>query len=209
MHHSIFHYINPNFIIKTFGIIWVLAVIFSETWLLVGILLPGDSLLFLAWVLVSNHFLNINIYIFWLLITLASIIGNQVWYFTGKKLGKNIYKIPENILFKHRYLDQAKEFYDKYGKMAIIVWKFVPIVRTIVPIFAGAFEVSITDFMIYNVIWSAIWVSIFLWAGYVLGNEFPSIWKNVDLVWVVIVLVSVIPIVYKYISNTYFKKNSK
>lgn len=207
MFHHILEYINPDFIIKAFGVIWVLVAIFAETWVLLGILFPWDSLLFLSGVLVSNHFLSVNIYIFILLCIFASVLWNQVWYFTWQKLWNNIYKIPENFIFKKSYLDEAKKFYDKYGKMAIIFWRFVPIVRTLVPIFAGAFGVKFTDFLIYNILWWVLRICLFVGGWFILWNKFPQIWNRVDLVWIIIVIISIIPIIYKYLSNKYFKKN--
>ena len=204
MIHHILQYINPEFIIKTFGIFGILTTIFAETWLLLGILFPGDSLLFLSWAY-SEYILHpgLNIYIFILLTIIASIIWNQIWYYTWLKLWNNIYKIPENIFFKYKYIDEAKSFYDQHGKMAIVIWRFMPIVRTLVPMFAWVSRVSAKDFLIYNIIWWVLWVTIFMWWGYILWKQFPEIKNHVELAWLCIVAISMWPILYKYISNKY------
>lgn len=205
MFHQLLQYINPEFVIKTFGVLGVLVAVFTETGLLFGILLPGDSLLFLAG-MYSDYLLHddMNIYMFILLVILAWVAWDQVWYHTWIKLGNNIYKIPESMFFRHKYVDEVKKFYDEYGKIAIAIGRFIPIFRTIVPIFAWVNKISAKDFLIYNIIWWVSRVSIFMWSWYILWKQFPEIKNHLELIWLCMVVISFWPIVYKY----FFSKNS-
>jgi membrane-associated protein len=197
------------------GLYILLLVIFAETGLFVGFFFPGDSLLFAAGVFldkIANKFIGINqdtptdfgwphISII-LLIMVASVLGNMVGYWFGKKAGPLLYERKETLLFKKKHLIRAKEFYDKYGKGTIFLAKFLPIVRTFAPIVAGMVKMSRPIFMFYNIIGSVCWVASMMLGGYFLDawveKKFGfSLRDHIEIIAIGIILVTTLPVLYK------------
>lgn len=211
--------INPEFYIVHGGL-WVLAfIIFAETGLFAGFFLPGDSLLFVAGIYSSslaqqlippgNEWLDLIV--LWLLLSVAGIVGNFVGYWFGKKSGRFLYERNDSFLYKKKYLVQATDFYNKYGGFAIIAARFVPIVRTFAPIVAGVVKMDSKKFTGFNVIGCISWVASMLIAGHFLNKwalaEFGiDLKEHLELIVILIVLVSTIPIVVKLISSSNEKK---
>ena len=175
----------------TYGILFL--VVFMETGLVVTPFLPGDSLLFASGALAAMG--SFQIWILYLLMLAAAIIGDTVNYWIGDYLGKEVFEKNSKI-FKKEYLDEAEEFYAKHGGKAIVFARFVPIVRTFAPFVAGVSKMSYKHFIAYNVIGGFAWVTMFLFGGFLFGN-IPFVKENFHYVVVVIVLISVVPIFWE------------
>jgi len=171
----------------TYGLLFV--VIFIETGLVVVPFLPGDSLIFAAGTFASLG--SLNIWLLFLLLAIAAVVGDTVNYWIGHYLGDRAYQIK---WIKKEYLDRTHGFFDKYGNKTIFLARFVPVVRTFAPFVAGIGRMSYADFFSYNVFGGISWVALFSFAGYFFGN-IPFIRDHFSLVVVAIVLISLIPMV--------------
>ena len=175
-------------------VLLVCGIIFAETGLLVGFFLPGDSMLFTAGLLVATGTIQFNIWAFSALIIVAAIIGNQVGYLIGSKAGPAIFNKPNSRLFKRENVESAHAFFEKHGGKALILARFVPIIRTFVPVIVGVAQMGKRKFVLYNVIGAVLWGGGVTLLGYLLGNRVPWVRENLDIIFVIIVLVSVVPI---------------
>jgi len=184
-------------IIANYGV-WTYAVlfliIFAETGLIVTPFLPGDSLLFAAGAFAAKSETGLNIHLMALLLFSAAVIGDAVNYWVGSKLGPAAFKREDSFLLRKKHLDRAHAFFEKYGGRAIILARFVPIVRTFVPFVAGAGRMTYRQFLLYNAIGGFVWVYFFCYAGFMFGNQ-PFVQKNFKLVIFAIIILSVIPMV--------------
>ncbi len=169
---------------------FLFLVVFMETGLVVTPFLPGDSLLFAAGALAAMG--SFNVLGLYLLMVLAAIVGDTINYWIGSKLGREVFD-GRSKLFKKAHLDQAERFYEKHGNVAIVLARFVPIVRTLAPFVAGVSKMHYGNFISYNIIGGLAWVTLFLFGGYWFGN-ISLVKENFHYVVVVIVLISVIPI---------------
>ena len=191
------------------GIYVLLFIIFAETGLFVGFFLPGDSLLFLAGIYLNDlatNFFHAHYIFILLLVILASFLGNIVGYWFGKKSGTRFYEWKDNLLFKKRYILKAKTFYDKYGKSTIFLSKFLPIIRTFAPIVAGIVHMPTRTFLIYNLAGSICWVTTMMLSGYFLeswieNNYGFSLKNNIELITILIILITTLPVLYKLIQT--------
>ena len=183
------------------GIFAILFVIFAESGLLIGFFLPGDSLLFTAGVLYHAGVLPGNIPIafpvFLILLFIAAVLGDTVGYWFGRKTGPRIFKKPDARLFKQSHVRTAQEFYEKHGGKAIILARFIPIIRTFAPFVAGVANMNQGRFLLFNVTGALIWVFSLVSAGYFLGN-LPFVQKNFSILVYVIILVSILPVVFEW-----------
>lgn len=196
--------LNPEWYIQNGGLYMLLFVIFAETGLLFGFFLPGDSLLFVAGIFVeklSAEFFNVHFTIIMLLISIAGIAGNFVGYWFGKKSGPFLYQRKDSFLFKQRHLQTAKEFYEKNGEFAIIAARFLPIVRTFAPIIAGIVQMDFKKFIYTNIIGSVAWVFSMMLAGHFLDKLFPSLKNHLEIIVIVIIAVTTIPVILKFAFN--------
>ncbi len=157
------------------GFAAILLVVFAETGLLIGFFLPGDYFLFLAGAFCGCGKLDIAYLPLVLSVLLAAVIGNFSGYFIGSYLGQKLFTREESWFFKKSYLDRTRLFYDKYGARALILGRFLPVIRTFVPVFAGAVKLDLKKFSLYNLIGGALWVGSLISLGYFLGNQFPGI----------------------------------
>lgn len=168
--------LQPQFYIEHGGLWLLLFVVFAETGLFVGFFLPGDSLLFVAGIYsanIANEIIHTgneyaDLFLLLVLISIAGIAGNSVGYWFGRKVGPAMYGWKENMLFKRRYLQEAHDFYEKHGGGAIVIARFIPIVRTFAPIVAGIVQMDKKKFLSYNVIGCVAWVFSMLFAGHFL-----------------------------------------
>jgi len=174
------------------------AIVFSETGLLVGLFLPGDSLLFTVGVVAGAG--QLDIVSICALLTFMSVLGDQSGYFLGYRTGPRIFSRPDSLVFKQEYVKRTQAFYEKHGGKTLIYAKFVPIVRTFAPFMAGVGRMSYARFLSFNVFGGIGWVLSMTLAGYWLG-EVPIIRRNFEKVVIGIVLVSVLPIVIQYFSS--------
>jgi membrane-associated protein len=178
-------------LIETVGYIGVFAIVFSETGLLIGAFLPGDSLLFTAGFLASQGHFNI-----WLLVPIcfvAAILGDATGYSIGHKFGRSLFRKEESRFFKPEYLVKSEEFFKKHGGKAIVLARFMPIVRTFAPVIAGVSAMQYRRFAVYNVFGAVLWAIGVTVAGYYLGKSIPSVDKYLLPIIAVIVLVSIAP----------------
>ena len=171
---SLQHFIDPEKLLKEGGFYVVIFVIFAETGLFFGFFLPGDYLLFLAGMFVATGKLDVNIYVLILGLFVAAVCGNFVGYWFGRKTGPVLYKRKETFFFKKRYLLAAEKYYRKQGAFALIMGRFVPIVRTFAPIFAGVVKLDIKRFALYNVLGGILWIASLTLLGYFLGRRFAQ-----------------------------------
>jgi membrane-associated protein len=175
-----------------FGV--VALIIFAETGLVVMPLLPGDSLLFVAGAVTAIAGLNIHLFV--AILIFAAVLGDSVNYFVGSKLGLKAFDNKNSRIFKQEYLLRTQAFYEKYGAFSIVMGRFVPIVRTFVPFLAGVAQMPYRTFFTYNVIGGVVWITSLTYAGYLFGN-LPWVKKNLSLIVIGIVIVSVLPMVLK------------
>jgi membrane-associated protein len=199
-------WLSPDYLIETFALPGILLIVFAESGLFA--FLPGDSLLFTAGLFVAQgEYISQPLWLVCTLIVLAAVIGDQVGYMIGKFLGPKLFSRPNSKLFKKENLDKAHEFMEKYGPKAIVLARFVPIVRTFAPIVAGAGRMKYRTFLTYNVIGGVAWGSGVTLAGYWLG-QIELIRTNVEPILVLIVVVSVVPIAIEYLRERGKKKRA-
>jgi membrane-associated protein len=178
----------------------ILGIVFAECGLLVGFFLPGDSLLFTAGLLVASGFIATPIAVVVVLVCIAAIAGNLVGYWIGYKLGPGVFRKPDSKYFRAEYVERTGHFFDKYGGGAIILARFVPIVRTFITVMAGVSRMDLRRYTIFSIIGGVLWGISITMLGYYLGNiEF--IRKNIEFIVVGMVVLSVIPIVVELRRN--------
>ena len=189
-----------NEIIQNYGA-WTYAIlfliIFMETGFVVTPFLPGDSLLFAAGTFAALG--SLNIWLLWALLFIAAVLGDTVNYWIGKKVGPRAFEQDIRFL-KREYLERTQGFYDKHGGKTIVLARFVPIVRTFAPFVAGVGTMKYSRFIVYNLVGAFLWTGLFLWLGYFFGN-IPFVKENFELVIVVIILVSIVPMVIEYVRS--------
>jgi len=180
-------------LIRWGGYAVLVAIVFTETGLLVGFFLPGDSLLITAGLVAAAGGLNI----WWLnvLLILAAIAGDSVGYAIGFRAGPRIFTREDSLLFNRRHLVRTREFYERYGGKTIVLARFIPIIRTFAPVVAGVGQMVYRRFLFYNVFGGIGWVAGLTWAGYLLGQTVPSIYQHVHVVVAIVIVLSVLPIV--------------
>ena len=218
MHYFIlldFHWtqlLQPQWYIENGGLWFIVFAIFAETGLFAGFFLPGDSLLFVTGIF-SNELVKtglgvdtgntfVNLLILSVIISLAGIVGNFIGYWFGRKSGPFLFERKDTFLFKKKYLFQAKDFYDKHGGAAIIMARFLPIVRTFAPIVAGIVDMDKKKFTYYNIVGSVAWVFSMLFAGHYLQKLFESqfnfdLKKHLEIIVIGIVLITTAPVIIK------------
>lgn len=192
---------DPDWIVAHGGLYLLLFIIFAETGILVGFFLPGDPILFIAGVIIANMSMGAAhpemTLLYWIaLITTAAILGNFVGYWSGRFFGHRLLKMKDTWFFKKEYIHKAQAFYDKRGGGAIIIARFLPIVRTFAPIVAGIVEMDFKKFALYNVVGGIIWVGSLVTLGYLLGEN-PWVQRNFEYVIMGIVLAATAPVIIK------------
>ncbi|MGW0701956.1 DedA family protein [Streptomyces sp. NPDC002867] len=191
-------WLDPDYLITTFGLIGVLVIVFAESGLLIGFFLPGDSLLFTTGLLVTTDVIKQPLWVVCTLVVLAAIIGDQVGYLFGRKVGPALFKRPDSKLFKQENVEKAHEFFEKYGPKSLVLARFVPIVRTFTPIVAGVSRMNYRSFITFNVVGGVLWGAGVTLLGAALGKvEFVH--KNIEAILILIVLISVLPIVIEFL----------
>jgi membrane-associated protein len=194
---TIGNFLDPLFLINTLGAVGVLAIVFAESGLFFGFFLPGDSLLFTAGFLASQGRL-INIYLLIAGVFVAAVAGDSVGYAFGRKVGPKIFSRDDSRFFKKRYLEDTKKFFEKYGRKSVILARFVPIVRTYTPIFAGVGQMSYRIFFTYNVLGGFLWSVFLTGAGYFLGEFIPNADLYVLPTVLFIVFISILPPIFEF-----------
>ncbi len=184
-------------LIRWGGYLVLVAIVFTETGLLIGFFLPGDSLLVTAGLVAGAGGLNI----WWLnvLLAVAAIVGDSVGYAIGFRTGPRIFIRADSRLFNRRHLLRTREFYARYGGKTIVLARFIPIIRTFAPVVAGVGQMAYRRFLFYNVFGGIGWVAGMTWVGYLLGQAIPNIHQHVHVVVAIVVVLSVLPIVSEVI----------
>ena len=195
-------------IITSVGFIAVLTVIYAESGLLIGFLLPGDSLLFTAGylVLLGNGAFSINIHLFILLLWIAAVLGDNTGYLFGKRVGRKLFQRKNSRFFKQEYLVRAETFFKKHGPIAIVLARFVPVVRTFTPIVAGSGKMHYRTFFTYNLIGGFLWVALFTYAGYLIGEKLQSMGINIELVALGVIALSLAPVALHFLLSKHKRK---
>ena len=175
------------------GYVGLTFIIFAETGLLVGFFLPGDSLLVTAGLFASQPEYGLNIWALGGLLTVASILGNAVGYWIGQMSGPRLFKREASLLFKPRYLKQAHDFYERHGGKTVVIARFMPIVRTFVPVVAGAAGMPYSRYTMYNVTGGILWIWSMLFIGYFLGRYIPGVDAHIEKVIVLVIFLSLLP----------------
>jgi membrane-associated protein len=191
-------WLDPDYLIGQFGLLGVLVVVFAESGLLIGFFLPGDSLLFTTGLLVTTDKLHTPLWLVCVLVALAAIIGDQVGYLFGRKVGPSLFKRPDSRLFKQENVEKAHEFFEKYGPKSLILARFVPVVRTFTPIIAGVSRMNYRSFITFNIIGGVLWGVGVTLLGAGLG-QIELVRKNIEAMLVLIVLISVVPIAVEFL----------
>ncbi len=183
-------------IIETIGYAGLFAIVFAESGLFFGFVLPGDSLLVTAGLLATQGYFNIAILIASL--AFAAIAGDSVGYWTGKKFGPRIFNKENSLFFDRKHIETASDFYKTHGKKTLILARFLPYVRTFAPIVAGIAKMDYREFLTFNVIGGFFWSTLMLLIGYFLGKTIPNIDRYLIPMIVVIIILSFLPTAYEH-----------
>ena len=179
-------------LIRWGGYVVLVAIVFTETGLLVGFFLPGDSLLITAGLVAAGGGLNI----WWLngLLIVAAIVGDSVGYAIGWRVGPRLFTREKSLVFNPRHVERTRRFYERHGSKTIVIARFVPIVRTFAPVVAGVGQMQYRRFLLYNVLGGVGWVLGMTWAGYLLGRAIPNVDRYMHVIVIIVIILSVIPI---------------
>jgi membrane-associated protein len=174
------------------GYIGLTAIIFAETGLLVGFFLPGDSLLVTAGLLSAQPQFGLNMWLLGALLTVAAILGNSVGYAIGRFSGPRLFTRDDSLLFKKKHLFRAQALYEKHGGQILVLARFMPIVRTFVPVVAGMAKMNYRAYTAYNVLGAVAWIWSMLFIGYFLGY-IPGVERHIEKIILVVIFVSLLP----------------
>ena len=174
------------------GYVALVAIVFTETGLLVGFFLPGDSLLITAGLVAAAG--GLDIWLLNVLLSVAAIVGDSVGYAIGYRTGPRIFTRDDSRWFSRMHLVRTREFYERHGGKTIVLARFIPIIRTFAPVVAGVGRMEYRHFLAYNVLGGIGWVAGMTWTGYLLGQTIPDVGRYIHLVIAIVVILSVIPI---------------
>ncbi|MGP5732572.1 DedA family protein [Arthrobacter rhombi] len=196
-------FLNPDVFLRDprlapWIVLLVCGIVFAETGLLVGFFLPGDSMLFTAGLLVATGAIDVNLWVFAGCVFLAAFAGDQTGYLIGHKAGPAVFNKPDSRFFRKEYVDKAHEFFERFGGRAVILARFVPIVRTFVPVIAGVAKMHYRTFIAFNLVGALLWGVGVTLLGHWLG-QYSWVGNNIDIIFVAIVLLSVVPIAVELI----------
>jgi membrane-associated protein len=187
-------FLDPQTIILTGGLIAIAAIIFAECGLLIGFFLPGDSLLFTAGFFASQHLVqNLDIWALSILCGVAAALGPLVGYWYGHLWGPRLFSREDSLLFRKQHLVRAHEFYERHGGKALILARFMPVVRTFAPVVAGMASMDYGRFVAYTIVGAVLWAVGVTWLGYFLGSLVPEAGKYLEYIVALIILVSIAP----------------
>jgi len=194
---------DPQSIIQYGGLWLLLFVVFAETGLFIGFFLPGDSLIFVSGLLCATkpQLLNTSFPVLIISLIIAAVIGNVFGYWFGKKTGQGLYNRKDSLLFKKKHLETTKVFYEKHGGKALVLGRFLPIIRTFAPILAGVIKVDFKKFMMYNVIGAVLWISSIASIAYFLGIKFPEVENYLGYIIIGLIAITTIPVVTTYLKS--------
>ncbi len=197
---------NPETLIHAGGLLLVLIVIFAENGLFFGFFLPGDTLLFTAGLLTATNKFQVNIFVLLITVFIAAVLGSLVGYLFGLKTGDGFRTRKENIFFRYKYIDAAEAFFKKYGGRALVLGRFLPIIRTFAPIFAGIVKLNFREYFIYNLIGAFLWVFLMTLFGYFVGTWWANAKDYLEYIILGIVVITWIPVITTYLKEQKSKK---
>ena len=193
---------NPEDLIRIGGIILLLVIIYLETGFFLGLVLPGgDYLIFTAGLLAGTHFLDVSVYVLVPAMIGAAILGDYTGYMKGRWLGPKLFDKEENKIFKRSYLQRSKRFYQKFGVGSFIIARFLPVVRTLMPMLAGASRISVKRFSFYNILGAVIWIGTLAPLGYFLGSKYPQLMDYSIYFLVGFIVIASAPVITSYFKN--------
>lgn len=196
-------WLDPEYILDQFGdyALWgAAAIIFAECGLLIGFFLPGESLLFTVGLLIAQDKISYPLWVCCLVLTIAALVGNACGYYIGDRAGPKIFHREDSRIFKKEYVDKTHAFFEKYGNRAIVLGRFVPIVRTFITVMAGVGTMGIRRFMVYSAVGGVLWATGVTMLGYALGNV-GFVKNNLEIMLLAIVAVSLLPIFIEYLRH--------
>lgn len=195
--HSILDFLHQlhdvQHLVQAGGYVGLTLIIFAETGLLVGFFLPGDSLLVTAGLLSTQPQFGLNVFLLGVILTIAAILGNSLGYVIGQVSGPRLFKRDDSLLFKKKHLFRAQAFYEQYGGQTLVLARFMPIVRTFVPVVAGMARMPFRPYTAYNVLGAVLWIWSMLFIGYFLGRYIPGIEHHIEQVILAVIFVSLLP----------------
>jgi membrane-associated protein len=197
--HGLIPFLDPTNLIESFGpyaLVGICAIIFAETGLLIGFVFPGDTLLIIAGVLAGSGHLGVSIWLAAPAIAVSAFLGGEVGYYIGRKTGPRIFERKDSGLFSREQVERTNHFFDKYGARAVILARFVPIVRTFAPIAAGVGRMDYRKYSLYNITGAALWGFGVTFAGFLLGYIPPVrdfVTNYIDLILLAAVVLSLGP----------------
>lgn len=180
-------------LIRWGGYTILVGIVFTETGLLVGFFLPGDSLLITAGLVAAAG--HLDIWLLNVLLIAAAVAGDSVGYGIGARIGPRLFTREQSLLFNPRHVERTRQFYARHGAKTIVIARFVPIIRTFAPVVAGVGAMEYRRFLFYNIAGGVGWVTSMTWAGYLLGQAVPNVESHIHIIVAVVIVLSVIPIV--------------
>ena len=197
---NLFHQIyDVEFLVRTGGLVVLTIIVFVETGLLIGFFLPGDSLLVTAGIFAAKG--DLDLLALNLSLSAAAIVGDTVGYRIGYTTGPKIFTRENSLLFNRKHLISAKEFYDRYGGFTIVIARFIPMIRTFAPVVAGVGAMPYRRFLAFNIFGGIFWVMSTTLAGYFLGTLIPNIQEQIHLVIAIVIFLSLLPGIIKFLSE--------
>lgn len=197
---DLFHRIyDVEFLVRTGGLLVLIIIVFTETGLLLGFFLPGDSLLVTAGIFAARG--DLDLVTLNVSLSLAAIAGDTVGYGIGARTGPKIFTREDSLFFNRKHLISAKEFYDRHGGFTIVVARFMPIIRTFAPVVAGVGAMQYRKFIAYNIFGGIFWVMTTTLAGYFLGTMVPNIQERIHVVIAIVIVLSLLPAIIKFASE--------
>jgi membrane-associated protein len=194
---DLFHRIyDVETLVRLGGVVGLSVIVFTETGLLIGFFLPGDSLLVTAGLFAARG--DLELVPLLLALSVAAILGDTVGYNIGVRAGPKLFTRPDSFLFNRKHLITTKEFYERHGPFTIVIARFVPIIRTFAPVVAGIGAMAYRRFISYNVIGGVGWVCSMTLGGYFLGHMIPNIHQHIDKVIVIVIALSLLPVAIKF-----------
>lgn len=177
------------------GVFIIALLIFAETGLLLGLIIPGgETLIFTSGILVSSGGLHINIYLLLLILIVAGYCGDCSGYYVGKRFGPKLYNKKDTWYFRKKYLQMAEEFFKKHKRTAVLFGKFLPVIRPFSPLMSGMIHLKRSSFLLLSLLSVILYMSGFLFAGYFLGNQFPQIKNYLGWILPISILILLIPV---------------
>lgn len=193
--------LNAEQLIYTGGLVLILIVVFVENGVFFGFFLPGDTLLITTGLFCATDKLHVPLSILLITICLSAIFGSLFGYYFGKKVGASLFHRKDSLLFKRKYIIAAEMFFLRYGGLALIIGRFLPILRTFAPIFAGIVKFNFKKFLTFNVAGAILWAFSMILGGYFLGKYFPNAEENLEYIIISIVIITWIPVVRTYLKE--------